>query len=126
MVQIKLRGVIGVESPSPRSFWCGSTAFPHLLHLQKNLTVFSYIKQYCQPYFHDYGGKKVNVGVPMSLLRKIEKTDKWKTGKIENTNSFFPKSQPNKFGCILVTVTYRELETTCNNIASPHYRKKKK
>jgi len=24
MVQIKLKGVIGVESPSPRSFWCGS------------------------------------------------------------------------------------------------------
>jgi len=23
MVQIKLKGVIGVESPSPRSFWCG-------------------------------------------------------------------------------------------------------
>ena len=24
MIQIKLKGVIGVESPSPRSFWCGS------------------------------------------------------------------------------------------------------
>jgi len=23
MVQIKLKGVIRVESPSPRSFWCG-------------------------------------------------------------------------------------------------------
>ena len=23
MVQIKLKGVVGVESPSPRSFWCG-------------------------------------------------------------------------------------------------------
>jgi len=26
MVQIKLKGVIGVESPSPRSFWCGQCA----------------------------------------------------------------------------------------------------
>jgi len=25
MVQIKLKGVIGVENPSPKSFWCGET-----------------------------------------------------------------------------------------------------
>ena len=29
MVQIKLKGVIGVESPSPRSFWCGYHALQH-------------------------------------------------------------------------------------------------
>ena len=27
MVQIQLKGVIGVESPSPRSFWCGRHDF---------------------------------------------------------------------------------------------------
>ena len=49
MVQIKLRGVVGVESPSPRSFWCGlqHTATHTAAHCNSHCSTLQHTEIHC-------------------------------------------------------------------------------